>query len=287
MTQAELVLDCRNTLGEGPMWSVAEQALYWVDITGECVHRLDPATGAHEQYALGQPVGAILLRAAGGFVLALKNGLYAWRPGSAPQLLVDPEPDRPQNRFNDAAVDRQGRIWAGTMADGTEPLGALYRLDADHSLHTMATGIYVSNGLGWSPDNRVMYYCDSGRRSIRAWDFDAQTGALANERPYVSAGPDEGAPDGLTVDSEGCVWSARWGGWKVLRHDPQGRVIDELAVPASCVSSVMFGGPQLDELYITTARTDMALHGGEQEHAGGLFRARPGVRGLPEAAWEG
>ena len=287
MTQAELVLDCRNELGEGPMWSVAEQALYWVDIMGESVHRLDPAGGAHEQYDVGQPVGAILLRAGGGFVLALKQGLYTWRPGERPQLIIDPEADRPANRFNDAAVDRQGRIWAGTMADGTEPVGALYRLDADRSLHTMATDIYVSNGLGWSPDNRSMYYCDSGRRSIRVWDYDVQSGAMCNERPYVTAEAGEGAPDGLTVDSEGCVWSARWGGWKVLRHDPQGRVIDEIAVPASCVSSVMFGGPNLDELYITTARTDMDKHGGEQAQAGSLFRARPGVRGLPEAAWGG
>ena len=214
MTQVELVLDCRNTLGEGPMWSVAEQALYWVDILGESVHRLDPATGAHEQHDVGQPVGAILLRAGGGFVLALRDGLYTWQPGDSPQLIIDPEPDKPANRFNDAAVDRQGRIWAGTMADGSEPVGSLYRLDADRSLHIMATDIYVSNGLGWSPDNSIMYYCDSGTGSIRAWDFDAQTGGLSNERPYVSAEPVGGAPDGLTVDSEGCVWSARWGGWE-------------------------------------------------------------------------
>ncbi len=287
MSEVELVLDCRNTLGEGPMWSVAEQALYWVDITGEHVHRLDPATGAHQQYDVGQPVGAILLRASGGFVLALKAGIHSWRPGEAPRLIIDPEPERAANRFNDAAVDRQGRLWAGTMGDGSEPVGSLYRLDADHSLHTMATGVHVSNGLGWSPDDRIMYYCDSGKRSIRAWDFDAATGSPGNARPYVSAGAGEGAPDGLTVDSEGYVWSARWGGWKVVRHDPQGRAVTEIRLPVSCVSSVMFGGPNLDELYITTARTDMAAHGGEQEHAGSLFRARPGVSGLPEAAWGG
>ncbi len=287
MTQVELVLDCRNTLGEGPMWSVAEQALYWVDILGKSVHRLDPATGAHEQHDVGQPVGAILLRARGGFALALRDGLYTWQPGETPQLIIDPEAGRPANRFNDAAVDRQGRVWAGTMADGSEPVGSLYRLDADRSLHSMATDIYVSNGLGWSPDNSIMYYCDSGTGSIRAWDFDAQSGGLSNERPFVSAEPGGGAPDGLTVDSEGCVWSARWGGWKVVRHDPQGRVISELKLPVSCVSSVMFGGPRLDELYITTARTDMAQHGGEQEQAGSLFCARPGVSGLPEAAWGG
>lgn len=287
MTEVELLLDCRNTLGEGPMWSVAEGALYWVDITGESVHRLDPAGGRHEQYAVGQPVGAILLRESGGFVLALKNGLYTWQPGETPQLIVDPEADKPANRFNDAAVDRQGRLWAGTMEDGREAVGALYRLNPDRSLHVIETGVFVSNGLGWSPDNRTMYFCDSGRRSIRAWDFDPQSGAVSNERPYVTAVEGEGAPDGLTVDSEGCVWSARWGGWKVVRHDPQGQIIDEIPLPVSCVSSVMFGGPDLDELYITTARTDMLEHGGEQTHAGSLFRARPGVTGLPEAAWGG
>ncbi len=286
MTEVELLLNCRNTLGEGPMWSVAEQALYWVDILGEQVHRLDPASGDHRQYDVGQEVGAVLLRASGGFVLAMKNGLYAWEPGSAPVLIVDPEPDKPANRFNDAAVDRQGRVWAGTMADGEEPVGGLYRLDPDRSLHTIDPEVYISNGLGWSPDDRILYFCDS-KLGIRAWDFDPETGDVSNERPYVGTTPDGGLPDGLTVDSEGCVWAAHWGGWKVVRYDPQGRIIDEIAVPASCTSSVMFGGPNLDELYITTARTDMLKHGGVQEQAGGLYRARPGVCGLPEPAWGG
>ena len=208
-------------------------------------------------------------------MLALRDGLYTWQPGDSPQLINDPEADKPANRFNDAAVDRQGRIWAGTMADGSEPVGSLYRLDADRSLHIMATDIYVSNGLGWSPDNSIMYYCDSGTGSIHAWDFDAQTGALSNKRPYVSAEPVGGAPDGLTVDSEGCVWSARWGGWKVVRHDPQGRVISELKVSASCVSSVMFGGPESGRA---------VHHHGAHGHGAAWWRAGAGRQFVSRAA---
>ena len=188
MTDVELVLDCRNTLGEGPMWSVKEQALYWVDILGERVHRFDPASGEHRQYDVGQEVGAVLLRGSGGFVLAMKNGLYTWEPGNAPELIVDPEPDKPANRFNDAAVDRQGRVWAGTMADGEEPVGGLYRLDPDHSLHTIDPGVYISNGLGWSPDDRILYFCDS-RIGIRVWDFDPATGDVSNQRPSLKRIP--------------------------------------------------------------------------------------------------
>jgi sugar lactone lactonase YvrE len=288
MTDVELVLDCQNQLGEGPTWSIAEQALYWVDILGQAVHRLDPATGAHEQYAIGQPVGTVVPRAAGGFVLALRDGLFFWEPGGTLTLIVAPEPDKPDNRFNDGAVDRQGRFWAGTMGKG-EPVGALYRLDTDHSLHTMATGIQISNGLGWSPDNKTLYYCDSGPRTIWQYDFDPATGAIENRRPLVVVPENAGVPDGLTVDREGFIWSARWDGWKVYRYDPTGKVERELNIPAARVTSVMFGGPQLDELYITTARVGFSAEqlASAQPQAGGLFRARPGVQGLPETAYGG
>ena len=288
MSAVELLLDCKNQLGEGPMWSVKEQALYWVDIMGHLVHRLDPATGSHESYDIGQQVGTVVLRESGGFVMALKNGLHFWDSESGLQLIEDPEPERENSRFNDGAVDRQGRFWAGTMSmAGEGPVGALYRLDTDHTLHTMVTNIITSNGLGWSPDNKTMYYCDTGVSTIWAYDFDPATGDIDNRRDFIVVPdePGEGKPDGLTVDSEGFIWSARWGGWQVCRYDPDGKLERRVEVPAARVTSVMFGGAALDTLYITSARTD--FDEASEPHAGGLFRYDPGVTGLPEAAYGG
>lgn len=289
--EVELLFDSRSTLGEGPMWSVKEQALYWVDIMGCLVHRLDVASGDHQQYDIGQEVGTVVLRQSGGFVLALRSGLYFWDPDSGLQLIEDPEPDRPDNRFNDGAVDRQGRFWAGTMAMSTsEPVGALYRLDVDHSLHKVETGVYISNGLGWSPDNRIMYYCDTTINTIWQYDFDAATGSIENRREFVVVpeAPGEGSPDGLTIDSEGFLWSARWGGSKICRYDPDGRLEREVMIPAERVTSVVFGGPDLDELYVTTARLGLDEAGAAaQPHAGSMFRLRPGVKGLPEPEYGG
>ena len=203
---------------------------------------------------------------------------------------MDPEPDKLGNRFNDGAVDRQGRFWAGTMGGG-DPVGALYRLDQDQSIRTMVTDIKISNGLGWSPDNKTMYYADTGYRTIWAYDFDPATGAIENRRDFAAVPEKEGdgAPDGLTVDSEGCVWSARWGGWKIVRYDPAGKIEREVAIPAERITSVMFGGPTLEDLYVTSARIDFdeKTDNANQPHAGGLFRLQPGVRGLPETEYGG
>lgn len=292
MTEVELLIDSQNALGEGPMWSVREQALYWVDIMGHAFHRFDPASGARKQYDIGEEVGTVVLRESGGFVLALRSGLAFWDETNGLQAIIDPEPDKADNRFNDGAVDRQGRFWAGTMPMNTrEPIGALYRLDTDQSLHTMQTHVTVSNGLGWSPDNRIMYYCDTTPRTIWQYDFDPATGDIANRRPFVAVpeAAGEGAPDGLTVDSEGFIWSARWGGWKICRYDPDGKLEREVKIPAERVTSVVFGGPELEDLYITSARMgfDPARDSATQPHAGGVFHLRPGVKGLPEPEYKG
>lgn len=288
MAEVELFFDSKNELGEGPLWSVREQALYWVDIMGHAFHRFHPGTGAHERYPIGQPVGTVVLRQSGGYVLALQHGLAFWNKDTGLEMIEDPEPDKPNNRFNDGAVDRQGRFWAGTMAmDTDEPRGTLYRLDTDHSLHAMQTGVYISNGLGWSLDERTMYYSDTGEKKVWAYDFDPATGAIENRRIFIEVPdePGEGAPDGLTVDSEGFIWLARWGGWQVVRYDPNGKLERRVKVPAARVTSVMFGGPDLDELYITSARMD---HDEATEpHAGSIFRYHPGVVGLPEPEYGG
>ena len=211
--------------------------------------------------------------------MALPFGI---RSTQSAQFIADPEAGKANARFNDGVIDRQGRFWAGTIAPGAT--SALYRLDPDLSVHTLETGVGVSNGIGWSLDDRTMYYTDSPRRVIYAYDFDAATGAIANRRPFVLLGDDEpGAPDGLAVDSQGFVWSARWDGWKVCRYDPAGKLEREIKMPVQRPTSCAFGGQHLDELYITSAWTGLSDEQRRaQPFAGDVFRLharRPGLAG--------
>lgn len=291
MNQAERVLGVGNTLGEGPLWTVNEQALYWVDIKNNCYHRLEPVTGKHEVVDAGFPIGALAMRASGGLVMATGEGFVFWdsRTHKA-RFVVDPEAGNPDTRFNDGAVDRNGRFWAGTMNE-TYPEraeGCLYRLDADSSLHTMETCITVSNGIGWSPDNKTMYFTDSLCYVIYAYDYEPETGAIANRRPFVRISPEQGIPDGLTVDSEGFVWSALFGGWKVLRFDANGKVDCDIRLPVANPTSCAFGGEHLADLYITTARLGLSEEQRKkQPMAGDLFCFRTETMGLEEPVFLG
>jgi sugar lactone lactonase YvrE len=287
MSDIEQVLHIQNVLGEGPLWHPEEQALYWVDIQAHCFYRLDPATGQYKHFEVGMPVGALAFRAAGGLVLATKNGFAYWQPGSYPlDFIADPEADKPESRFNDGAVDRQGRFWAGTMGKG--PTSCLYRLDPDGSVHTMETGVEISNGIGWSPDNKIMYYTDTPKKIIYAYDFDPASGAIENRRTFVATPAEAGGPDGLTVDSEGFVWSARWDGWKITRYDPAGQVEREIQVPVQRPTSCTFGGPELNELYITSASTGLSeAEKAKQPMAGDILRLKTEIKGLPEPKFLG
>jgi len=287
VSQVETVLNVQNILGEGPLWHPDEQALYWVDIEGHRFHRLTPATGQHEVFEVGLPVGTLAFRQIGGLILATKNGFAYWdEDKQSLEFFNDPETDKPDARFNDGAVDRQGRFWAGTLGDGSN--NNLYRLDPDGSLHTMETGLTVSNGIGWSPDNKTMYFTDSMPRMIYAYDFDAATGAIENRRPFIHTPDEPGVPDGLTVDSQGLIWSARWGGWKITRYDPDGKVEREIQVPAQRPTSCTFGGPDLNELYVTSASVGIDwLERVKQPEAGNLFRIHVDVKGLPEPKFAG
>jgi sugar lactone lactonase YvrE len=226
------------------------------------------------------------LRAAGGLILATRDGFAFWNEQQrALQYIVDPEADKPHNRFNDGAIDSRGRFWAGTMntSGARQPEGSLYRLDPDGSLHTMETGIYISNGIGWSPDDTIMYYTDTPRDTIYAYDYDAASGAISNRRIFVQTAADQpGHPDGLTVDSEGYVWSAFWEGARIVRYTGSGQVDQVIQLPALRPTSCAFGGPNLDELYITSSGeaipTDQqALY----PFNGDLFRLKTDVKGLP------
>ena len=292
MNELEHVVASQNIVGEGPLWSVNEQALYWVDIQGHTIHRLQPETGAHEVFSSGISVGVMAFRQSGGFVLATKHGFALWdRQTQVLHPLLDPEVGQTRKRFNDGAVDCRGRFWAATMSEEEEkhePVGVLYRLDPDSSIHIMETGLIVPNGIGWSPDNTVMYFTDSPKHIIYAYNFDQVTGDIERRRTFVYTPEEQGVPDGLTVDSEGYVWSAYWGGAKVIRYDPAGKVERVVNVPALQPSSCVFGGKALNELYITSAQAGLS---DKQKKAyplsGDVFRLKTTIRGLEKFSFAG
>jgi sugar lactone lactonase YvrE len=280
----ELVLDARADLGEGPRWDARGQRLLWVDIMRGRIHAFLPAKAACRSVDAGRPVGALACEGDGGVVLAVAGGFARldWESGRV-EMLATVETDRPQNRMNDGACDSAGRFWAGTMALDERPhAGALYRLDPDRTVHTMLTDVTISNGIDWSPDGRRMYYVDSPTRRIDVFDFDQGTGAIADRRPFASVPVEAGIPDGLTVDADGFLWLALWGGAALRRYAPDGTLERSVPLPVSHPTSCAFGGPNLDELYVTSARRALTPdERARQPMAGGLLRLRPGVVGRP------
>ena len=249
------------------------------------VHRLDPATGTDRTLDAGQPVGAVVPRIAGGYALALRDG-FAVAGDAGVRLVAPVDENRRELRMNDGACDSAGRFWAGTMRlDEAPGAGALYRLDPDGGVQTMLTGVTISNGIGWSPDDTCVYYVDTPTGGLDAFDFDAASGTISNRRRIATIDDGDGFPDGLAVDAEGAIWVALWEGWAVRRYAPDGELLAAVDVPAARVTKPAFGGPELDRLYITTAAPDAPDPA--QPHAGGLFGADPGVRGLPAGAYAG
>jgi sugar lactone lactonase YvrE len=284
---AELVLDAGARLGEGPIWSRDEGVLYWVDIDLCRVHRFDPVDGADEHVDVGEPVGAVAPRRGGGLVLALRSGfalVNEWR--GQVRRLAAVEGDLADNRMNDGACDSRGRFWAGTMCTAGRPeRGTLYRLDPSGDVIPLVHDVTISNGIGWSPDDGTMYHVDTPTGGVDAFDFDADSGTIANRRRLIDVEPAAGQPDGLVVDRDGCIWVALWEGWAVRRYAPDGKLLGVIELPVARVTKCAFGGPDLDDLYITTASPDRPAP--DQPNAGGLFRARPGVAGLPPTPFAG
>jgi sugar lactone lactonase YvrE len=290
----ELVLDSHAILGEGPSWDDATGRLLWVDIVRQEIHRFDPRTGRDEGVRVDQPVGAAVVRVDGGYVAAARNGFALVDPDTGRlELIAAIEADVPGNRMNDGKCDSAGRFWAGTQAlDLTPHAGGLYRLGADRHAVQVVDDVTISNGLGWSPDDRTMYYIDTAANRLDAFDFDAVSGAVSNRRCLAPLPPEEGGGDGLAVDTDGYVWVALWNGWTLRRYSPGGHLDRVVRFPVSHVTSCCFGGPDLDELYVTTA--SMTEHGPfsaeelrRQPAAGALFRLRPGVRGLATHPYRG
>ena len=285
--EAQCVVRAEAIVGESPVWSPVEQRLYWCDITGQKIHRFDPLSGNNETFLLPDLVTAIALRRPGGLLLSLKKDFALYDIDSR-QLtyLGDPEKEKRDNRFNDAKCDRQGRFWAGTMdnVNWNAASGALYRLDPDGTISCQQRDVCCANGMGWSTDNSTMYFTESFRYAIYAYEFDAATGAISNRRQFASLDRASGGfPDGLTVDAEGYVWSVHNAIGKVVRYTPAGEVEREVLLPVPRPCGCMFGGDNLDVLYITTARETLTPEQiAKYPLSGSLFAVKTGVRGIAE-----
>ena len=282
--RVEVVVAAGCELGEGPVWDARSARIAWVDILGRRVLLHDPTTGATESITTPLHVGAIAPRRAAGYVAALQDGFWILGDGPARRLATVPEA-RPEIRFNDGKCDPAGRFWAGTMPyDEVSPAGGLYRLDRDGSVARVLEGVTISNGLAWSGDGTTLYYIDTPTRRVDAFAYDAARGEIGKRRTVIEIPSDAGAPDGMAIDVEDGLWVALWGGG-VLHRYVDGRLDRVIALPVSQPTSCAFGGPDLDELYITSARTGLTPAARAAEPlAGGLFRIRPGVRG-PAASW--
>lgn len=299
----ECLIQCENHLGEGPVWDTETELLYWVDSTGprvgkDAIWRFDPKSSDVKSWPLPKDVGAMALRKEGGAVLALSDGFYAFDfKTQVIELIAGVDDDPARTRLNDGKCDRMGRFFAGGM-DDQEELGicALWRLDPDLSLHKVEAGIICSNGPCWSPDDEIFYFADTFKNEIWAYDYDLATGTPRNKRVFASTQEDAGFADGSTVDAEGYLWNAQVISGDLIRYAPDGHVDRKISMPVRNITSVMFGGQDLDEIYVTSmARVSHpAAHDGfevqtkPQFAAGSLFRIRGlGIKGMPEPRFGG
>jgi sugar lactone lactonase YvrE len=276
-------------LGEGPSWDVAEQRLTWVDIKGGRIHRWWQNTERTEEIEIGELVAAAVPRAAGGLVLALTHDLAASDADGTLGRRQPIETGVAGNRLNDAKCDPAGRLYVGSMST-TDRAGAaaLYRVEEDWQVFTVLSGTTISNGLGWSPDGSRMYFNDTPAHCVYAFDYDPDAGRASRQRVLYTFAPADGDPDGLTMDADGYLWVASYGGGCVRRVSPSGELDGVVRLPVRNVTSCTFGGPGLDELFVTTAADGLSdAERAEQPLAGRVFRYRPGVAGLPTVAFAG
>ena len=292
MLRIEVIDNARAELGEGPLWDVAEQRLYWIDSLGAKVHSCNATGGERRTWSVPEHIGSLALREGGGAIVSLRDGFYTLDFGTgACRKLVDPDPGKPRIRMNDGKVDRQGRFVAGYMDyEESDPLCSVFRLDPGGKVTALDDGIVCSNGPCWSPDGRTFYFADTATKEIWAYDYDLATGTAINRRTFCSF-PDvglKGLPDGATVDADGFIWSVSVYEGKLVRFAPDGRLDRWVGLPVESTTSLNFGGPNLDIAYVTSmARTVKGIAPKERE-AGALFAVHGlGVRGLPEPRFRG
>jgi L-arabinonolactonase len=289
MVEIACVAQTQDVLGEVPRWHPSERALYWIDAFKPAIHRLHPASGALESWTPPEKLGSFAPRAGGGLLIAGRGGLAHYDPASATlDRIVDPEAGGAVNILNDGRCDRCGRFWVGSMSKTMERAsGRLYRLERGH-LDAVDDGIWVANGVCWSPDDRRMYLADSHVKTIFVYDFDLAAGMIGPRRVFATMQDRRGVPDGSSVDAEGCIWNAVFDGGCVVRYAPDGRIRSTVQLPVSRPTACTFGGADLATLYVTTARFRLAPDKlAAEAHAGGLLALDVGVKGLPEPLYCG
>lgn len=291
MGDVEHFLPVQNELGETPIWVPQEKLLYWVDIGRHMIFRMDVKTKEYESFKPDMPVRGLCRRSSGDWLLITDSGLAFWDPASNMcEFIVDPYADQPDLQFNDGVIDRQGRLLVGSYNSARldAPDGSLYRLDTDHTLHMLDKNLVLSNGIALSPNGKTVYVAEMFANKITAYDYDIESGTARNRRVFVAIPEDAGKPDGLTVDSQGFVWAAHWGGWRVTRYDPAGKLERDIRVPTELVTCIGFGGEDLDELYITTAWYNLSdQQRKDQPLAGDLFRIQTDIKGIIEPLFPG
>ncbi|MCB1884987.1 MAG: SMP-30/gluconolactonase/LRE family protein [Geminicoccaceae bacterium] len=290
MIRVDCILDAKASLGEGIVWDEREGLLWWVDIDGRSLNGLDPSSLETRRIGLPSRPGCLAMREAGGILITLEDGFHFLDPATgALEPIVDPEPDRPGNRFNDGAADPAGRMIAGTMPLGPrEPVAAFYQLGTDLSCRLLMNGFTVTNGVAFSPDGRTFYFSETVPqvRTVWAADYDPETGEMANRRVFVDTHGLDSRPDGGTIDADGCYWMAGLDGGQLVRFTPEGRVDRTVDMPVRKPTKIAFGGGGLDTLYVTSigAGADPAV----EPQAGGIFALRvPGVQGMPALRFGG
>jgi sugar lactone lactonase YvrE len=291
MTDIACVVAAHDALGESCLWCPSTRKVWWLDIRKPCLQSYDPATREHRIFPLtGRDCGCIALRASGGFVLAMNSGLHHFDPETGlMDFLLHAEPQQPDNRYNDGRCDRRGRLWIGTMDMALrQPSGSFYRIDPDRSWRRLFNGITVPNSTAFSQDDRTLYFADTPRHVIWAFDLDIDAGAIANRRVFADLSARKGLPDGSCVDAEGFLWNAEFGGHRVVRYAPDGRPDRTIELPVTNPTCCCFGGPALDTLYVTSAAQPAnAGQAPASPMEGALLALDVGVRGLPEATFGG
>ena len=290
-TGVELLVDAHAQVGEGPLWDEEQQVLYWVDILSSLLYIYDPATGENRALDVGRHVGTVVTRASGGLMLAVREGFASFDLETQElTLIANPEAHITGNRFNDGKCDPAGRFWAGTMAyENPTNQGSLYRLDTDFSVHKIFGDVAISNGIIWSLDHTTMYYIDTLRKNVRAFDYADDTGDISNERVIINVPEEVGMPDGMAIDSEGMLWVAHYGGSCVSRWNPNtAQLLEKIDLPVTQVTACAFGGPNLDTLFITSAAQELdAAELARQPLAGGLFAIKTPYQGVPSFRFGG
>ena len=278
----------KNKLGEGPVWDVAEKALYWIDGGAPAIYRLDPKANDIRSWKTPKPIGSFALRGRGGAVLALSDGFYLFDFESGEAKQVGDPIAKPGTNFNDGKTDARGRFIAGTLdAKFAKPIGSIYSLDASLKCTMLEPAIGCTNGPCFSPDNRTFYCADSVSRTISAYDYDLATGTVTNKRLFAAIKGLGGVPDGATVDAEGHLWSAIAGGGKIVCYKPDGSIARTVEVPVPIITSVMFGGDNLDVMYATSIG-EKILNMEPGTDGGSLFAINGlGVKGKPEPRFAG